>query len=179
VSSSTNDSVTLLARAVDQAAGLMARVEREQLADPTPCTDWDVAALLGHLLADARNFRLMLAGERADFSATPEPVTEGWTDAFRAQADELVRAWRTAADGDSAPDPDLATAEFAVHSYDLATAIAVPTSTLDDEVAERGLAFMRANLTPERRGAAFRPERETAGTGGYERLAAFAGRSAP
>jgi uncharacterized protein (TIGR03086 family) len=178
VSSPTNDSITLLSRALDQAAGLMARVQPDQLSAPTPCTDWDVATLLGHVLSDARNFQLMLAGEHADFSTTPEPATDAWTDTFRSDADELARAWGVAASGGSGPDPDLATAEFAVHSYDLATAIAVPTSTLDNEVAERALAFMRANLTPERRGAAFKPELETDSAGSYERLAAFAGRPA-
>jgi hypothetical protein len=44
-------------------------------------------------------------------------------------------------------------------------------------VAERGLAFMRANLTPDNRGAAFGPEQTAPDDAdAYQQIAAFAGR---
>jgi hypothetical protein len=65
-----------------------------------------------------------------------------------------------------------------VHSWDLATAMGRSTGDLDAEVAERGLAFMRANLTEDNRGPAFGPEQAAPeGADAYQRIAAFAGRS--
>lgn len=71
---------------------------------------------------------------------------------------------------------DWQTAEFAVHGWDLARATGQSTD-LDPEVAQRGLDFMSAALTPDRRGAAFGPAvklPEAAPV--YDRLVAFAGR---
>ncbi len=68
-------------------------------------------------------------------------------------------------------------AELAVHTWDLATALGRPTDGLDPEPAERGLAFMRASLTEDRRGPAFGPEQPAPdGADAYRRIAAFAGR---
>ena len=174
---SSADSIRVLSRALDQAGDVMARVKPDQLSAPTPCSEWDVATLIGHLLADTHNFLATLRGERPDFTAAPEPVRDGWTTAFRSAADDLVHAWHQHG-ADSSSDPDWQTAEFAVHTWDIATAIGAPVAELDPEVAERGLAFMRANLTADRRGDAFGPEQDPPGPGSYERLAAYAGRAA-
>lgn len=173
----TAASLRALSRALDQAGDVMARVRPEQLSAPTPCVDWDVSMLLGHLLADARNFAMALHGERPDLTAAPAPVRDGWTTDFRSAADDLLHAWHERAAENPGPGPDWHTAEFAVHTWDLATAIGFPVAQLDDEVADRALAFMQANLTAERRGSAFGPEGETTRAGSYERLVAFAGRS--
>ncbi len=50
------DSVTVLGRALDQAGDVLAAVRAEQLGWPTPCGDWDVAALIGHLGAVPGHF---------------------------------------------------------------------------------------------------------------------------
>lgn len=82
--------------------------------------------------------------------------------------------WTVAAAG---ADPRWNTAEIAVHGWDLAQALGVSTSQLDDAVAQDGLDFMSANLTADKRGPVFGPELEAPeGAGVYERLAAFAGR---
>ena len=83
---------------------------------------------------------------------------------------------------DAAPAPPLPVdwqcAELAVHTWDLATALGRSSGDLDAEVAERGLAFMRASLTEDNRGPAFGPERPAPdGADAYQRIAAFAGRS--
>jgi uncharacterized protein (TIGR03086 family) len=176
MTSTTGDSIRVLSRALDQAGDVMARVKVDQLSAATPCSEWDVATLIGHLLADTRKFLMTLHGERPDFTAAPEPVRENWTAAFRSAADDLLHAWHQKTAEDPSSSPDWQTAEFAVHTWDLATAVGFPVTDLDPEVAERGLAFMQANLTPERRGNAFDAEREPDGNGTYERLAAFAGR---
>ena len=47
----SNESVVVLSRALDQAGDVLAAVHADQLAQPTPCGDWDVAQLIGHLVS--------------------------------------------------------------------------------------------------------------------------------
>ncbi|WP_310964240.1 DinB family protein [Nocardioides terrisoli] len=169
------DAVRVLSRALDQAGDLVQRVHPEHRDLPTPCHGWKVSALVDHLLTDEVGFLEMMRGGQPDWSAATPEVREDWAEVFRERADDLVHAWHQATD--AAIDPDWQTAEFAVHSWDLARALDLDTARLDPEVAERGLAFMRANLSAERRGPAFAPEQQAPpGAGRYELLAAFAGR---
>jgi uncharacterized protein (TIGR03086 family) len=173
----STDSVRVLIAALDQTGDVLARVRPDDLDRPTPCTDWTVGQLVDHLIRDVGNFTAAMHGEQADWSIAPGSPPEGFVAIFRAGADDLVHAWHQAA-ADVPADPDAQTPEFAVHTWDLATAIGVPTDTLDAEVAERALGFMAANLTPENRGSFFAGELQaTPEADPYERLAAFAGRS--
>jgi uncharacterized protein (TIGR03086 family) len=84
--------------------------------------------------------------------------------------------WRDAGESASTQSMDWQTAELAVHSWDLARATGQSTD-LDPEVAQRGLDFMSAALTPENRGAAFGPAVTLPDDAPvFERLVAFAGR---
>lgn len=88
----------------------------------------------------------------------------------------MLRTWSEQGDA-AAASADWQSAELGVHTWDLARGIGRRTDTLDPEVAQRGLDFMRANLTPDNRGnvfAAERPAPEDASLS--DRLAAFAGR---
>jgi uncharacterized protein (TIGR03086 family) len=174
----SSDSVRVLSVALDQAGDVVARVRPDDLDRPTSCTDWSVGQLVDHLVRDLANFLAQMRGEQADWSATPGSPPDDFVSIFRTGADDLVHAWHQA--GDDVPaNPGAQIPEFAVHTWDLATAIGVPTDTLDAEVAERALEFMAANLTPDNRGAMFAAELEAASDAGpYERLAAFAGRTA-
>jgi uncharacterized protein (TIGR03086 family) len=174
----SDDAVRVLTVALEQAGDVLARVQPDDLDRPTPCTEWSVGQLIDHLVRDVSNFAATMRGEDADWSTPPGSPPADYVSAFRAGADDLARAWREA--GDDAPtNPDGQTPELAVHTWDLATAIGVPTDTLDAEVAERALGFMAANLTPENRGSFFAAELESAPDDDpYARLAAFAGRSA-
>lgn len=120
-------------------------------------------------------FAEMVRGEEVHWSAPPH-VDSAPATAFRTSADELLAAWRQGNGGPSM-GPDWQTAEIAVHTYDLARALDRPTDVLDAEVAERGLAFMQANLKPEMRSQAFGPEQPAPEEADpYQRIAAFAGR---
>jgi hypothetical protein len=120
----------------------------------------------------------MARGEAVDWSATPSAGPDAAA-RFRSHAEDLLGA--VTDDGASGGGPvslDWQCAELAVHTWDLATAIGRPTADLDAEVAERGLAFMRAGLTDDNRGTAFGPEQPAPeGADAYQRIAAFAGRS--
>lgn len=172
-----DDSLTLLSRALDQAGDLLVHVHDDRLHDPTPCADWDVEQLVGHLVGGVRKFTDSVRGEQPDWSASPEPVAGDRVATFRSAADDLLHAWHQAGDGASGQAVDVQTAELAVHGWDLARATGQPTDQLDADVAGRALQFMTAGLTEDNRGEAFRPAvpvPEDAPVA--DRLAAFAGR---
>jgi uncharacterized protein (TIGR03086 family) len=173
----SDDDPAVLRRALDQLAGLLDDVPSGALADPTPCPQWSVQVLVDHIVAAPSRFARMARGEAVDWSETPsvgrDPAAQ-----FRSHAEDLLRAVADAAVPGGPVSVDWQCAELAVHTWDLATAIGRPTADLDAEVAERGLAFMRASLTEDNRGPAFGPEQPAPeGADPYQRIAAFAGRS--
>ena len=176
--SSQNQSVVVLQRALDQAGDALASIQHAELARPTPCGDWTVRELADHLAAAPEHFLQQARGEEVDWSARADVADGGWAAHFRAGADDLIHHWH-GQPADQLAQADWQTAEVAVHTWDLVQALG-HSQELDEEVAERGLAFMRQGLTSENRGDAFGPEVEVAeGAGAYERLAAFAGRTPP
>jgi uncharacterized protein (TIGR03086 family) len=173
----TDDSVRVLIHALDQAGDVLDHVHADHLLNPTPCEDWNVAALVDHLVATPARFLAGMRGEAPDWSAAAPHVEHGWGPEFRNHADDLVHAWHEL----KGPPPTPAqwqVAELAVHTWDLATAIGFSVQRLDPEVAEIALEFMRSSLRPEQRGEAFGPEQPAQEDAGpYHRLAAFAGRA--
>jgi len=167
--------VRILSHAVDQAGDVLDQVHAEQLDRRTPCEEWDVAALVDHLVATPGRFMTMMRGEEPDWAADPPHVGEGWGPAFRVSGDDLVHEWHRLEDDPPVP-AEFQVAELALHTWDLAMAVGYPVERLDVEVAERALAFLQANLTDDNRAPVFAPAREPAEGGAYERLAAFAGR---
>jgi len=169
--------LTVLTRGLDQLAELLAQVTTDQLDRPTPCQEWRLADLIDHIVDGPTRAATMTRGQQVDWSA-PEPhVGAERVEAFRAGVADLLAAWAELGDADAPVSPDWQCAEVAVHTYDLATAIERTTGDLDQEVAECGLAFMQASLTPDNRGGAFGPEQSAPeGADAYQRIAAFAGR---
>ncbi|MGB8386223.1 MAG: TIGR03086 family metal-binding protein [Dermatophilaceae bacterium] len=173
----TTREVEKVSRALDQVAELLEGLLPAQLTQGTPCDDWTVRELVDHLVATPTRFASMLRGEQIDWSAPSPPAGDNPAGAFREHANDLVTAWQEHDRAATTSGVDWQCAELAVHTWDLASALGVPTSGLDPEVAERGLAFMRASLTDDRRAPAFGPERQApADADVYQRIAAFAGR---
>jgi len=171
------ESVVVLSRALDQAGDVLAAVHTDQLGQPTPCGDWNVAQLIGHLVNAPLRFLQMARGEAPDWSAGPRPATSNGAADFRSNADNLIHHWHQAGDAADTGQVDWQTAEIAVHTWDVARATGQSPPLLP-EVAERGLAFMSAMLTPENRGEVFAPAvRVPDDAPVYDRLAAFAGRA--
>ena len=169
-------SLDVLTRAIAQTEAVLASVPADHLSDPTPCIAWDVAALVGHVVVDPRNFVTMARGGEPDWSAVPE-LPDNWVAEFRSGADELLQHWRDAGDDASAQSMDWQSAEFAVHTWDLVQALSLPND-LDPEVAERGYGFMSVAMTPDNRGQAFGPAVPVPDdASAYERLVGFAGRN--
>ncbi|WGW12510.1 TIGR03086 family metal-binding protein [Saxibacter everestensis] len=173
----TNNDGAVLRRAVDQLAELLDDVPPDAVGDPTPCAEWTVQDLVDHVVAAPAKFAGMARGESIDWSAPTPPAGSDPAAAFRSNADDLVRAWQDGDGSASGLDVSWMCAEFAVHTWDLATALRHATGDLDPEVADRGFAFVSANLTADKRGAAFDPEQPAPeGADPYQRTAAFAGR---
>jgi len=171
------ESVVVLSRALDQAGDVLAAVHADQLARSTPCDDWNVAQLIGHIVDAPVRFLDMARGEEPDWSAGPRPVAGNWVADFRTNADNLIHHWHQAGAAADVGQIDWEIAEIAVHTWDVAQATGQSPSLLP-EVAERGLAFMSAMLTPGNRGQAFAPAvRVPDDAPVYNRLAAFAGRA--
>jgi len=171
------DTIAILVRALDQAGDVLDHVHTEALERPTPCEEWDVGRLADHLVQTPRVLLAMMDGEARDWSSPPPHLTQGWGPAFRVAADDLVHAWHQR-EHDGAGGAAWQCAELAVHTWDLAIALGLPTADLDPEVAELGLSFMRESLTTDNRGGAFGPERPAQDDAGpYERIAAFSGRA--
>lgn len=174
--SSPYPAIAMLSRALDQTGDVLAAIRRDQLSDPTPCANWDVAHLIGHVLGAPARFAEAARGGEPDWAAAPNPATSNSVAQFRSAADDLIHTWHQRGDQAEAGSVDWQTAEFAVHTWDLVKATG-QNRQLDPEVAERGLAFMSQGLTPENREPAFDPEVEVPEDADpYDRIAAFAGR---
>ena len=174
---SQEQDVAVLGRALDQLAELLGAAPPEARSDATPCANWNVQDLVDHVVAAPERFARMVRGQSIDWAAPTPSAGSDPPGAFRAHASDLLDAWRDSDEPKGSASVDWQCAELAVHSWDLATALKRSTSELDPEVAERGLTFMEANLTPDNRAPVFGPEQPAPERAdAYQRIAAFAGR---
>ena len=178
----------LLGAALDQAGAVIATVNPEQATLPTPCDDYDVNQLIGHMQAVVRRIGVVLSGQ--PFSSVPRQLESSdwladWT-AGRAATDavladdtcltrEVSVPWGTV-DGASAAASYIG--ELSVHSWDLATALG-KTDMLNDALATAALPAYMDKVPAEPRGPEipFGPVVEVGPDATpYERLVAWTGR---
>lgn len=168
-------SVVVLSRALDQAGDALTSVHADDWDRPTPCEGWTVRQLADHLAAAPQHFLQLARGEEVDWAAGTGVEPHALAAHFRARADDLIHHWHGQPD-DRLSQADWQSAELGVHTWDLVRALGRPLP-LDDEVAERGLAFIQQGLTADNRGPAFGPPVAVAeDASAYDRLVAFAGR---
>jgi uncharacterized protein (TIGR03086 family) len=86
--------VTLLASAISYALAACVQVTPGEMALPTPCTDWDLEALLAHLAASMADLEAVLRTGRldleADDPARPEPDDDDPVELLRDRAANLL-----------------------------------------------------------------------------------------
>ncbi|MFF4603985.1 TIGR03086 family metal-binding protein [Streptomyces sp. NPDC001339] len=195
----TIDPRPLLERATGQFAALVAAVEPGRLNDRTPCPEFDIRALIGHVLGNTLAYAYIaeggtIADEPGDIKEVPG---DDWAAAYAVAGDRLVAASRGLTDGglDHVVDLGFAkmpmraalgaiTMELAAHTWDLCEALGYSPESmgareLDPEVGGFALAYAQETLPAERRGAPvpFEPVRSAPeGADAYGRLAGWLGR---
>ncbi|GGS96611.1 TIGR03086 family metal-binding protein [Streptomyces cinerochromogenes] len=179
-------------RATEQAAALIKTVRPEDMDRPTPCSEFDVRGLLGHIVGGTR--RIAVVGEGGDGLAV-DPSAEGvaddgWAAAYDEVRVRVLKAWESdermttpvrvpwgEVPGHAALSGYVM--EIVTHTWDLAEAIG-HRDGLDPELAGFALATARAVLPDSRPRDATTPfaaRRETPdGAGVHEELAAWLGR---
>jgi uncharacterized protein (TIGR03086 family) len=190
IMTSDRDTLALLEQALDQTATIIAAIPAAQSGLPTPCPDWDVRALVRHLIGqDMRNFLVSARGETADWQAPADELGEDWAAEFGDRAGRLLAVWRAADLGQPVAMPgggeaplggraDQQIAELAMHGWDLVKATG-QRADLDPAVAEHALDWSHRVLRPEFRGPdkAFGLEVPVPPDApAYERLAGWFGR---
>jgi uncharacterized protein (TIGR03086 family) len=188
------DRRSALLASYENAAVIVSAIRHEQLAHPTPCPNYDVAALIDHLVEAGHRAAALGGGQ------TPSPGDESPHVELSDAAVQLRRAAKEAAvawDGDSALSStftmpwgeeytgaslvDMYLAELATHAWDLAQATR-QLDRLDRSLALPAIEGARTLVKPQYRdmvepGAPFGAEVPLPpGADNWERLAAFMGR---
>jgi len=141
-------------------ASLLEAVRVDQRAAPTSCPDYDVEALVNHILGWLRVFAAAANGSAVegdpDAYRSEEPVAE-----FQKSAAELIAGWRTGGvdrsvrmTGAELPGQmvlDMALMEYVTHGCDVARATAQAVPFSDEELALT-LDRARATLPDQYRG---------------------------
>jgi len=187
----TTDPREIHQRAVAQTESIVAAVVPAQFGLPTPCPEYDVRALLSHIVGGLN--RIAIVGEGGDALAIPARADgvpdDGWLDAYQAAAARARAAWADDARLDALVEVPWGKVpgriavsgyvqEITVHGWDLARAAGQPTE-LDPELASWVLAVAQRILPPEPRGGEvpFGPVVPVPpGAGVYTQLAAWLGR---
>jgi uncharacterized protein (TIGR03086 family) len=178
------DLIESLEQTFAHAGGVIAGVRPEQHGSRTPCEEWDVRALLDHMVGVVAGLGSAAAGEKPEpFVLAEDPAAQ-----FDEAAAAALRAWRTpgvldrVVDAGPGPMPGRVLASInlldtATHTWDLAVATGQPAE-LPGPVAAAAMEASRAIVDDELRPGRFAPEQAPReGASPTQRLAAFLGRS--
>jgi uncharacterized protein (TIGR03086 family) len=164
MTTATDRTADLLSAVLADLAPVMSGITQEQLVNPTPCTELDVAQLRDHVVGWLDTFAAGFAdpGGQApragldDYQAGPDPAAQ--VRAAAATLDAAIRggaAGRPLRLGESAMPGEMALSmilwEYQVHGWDLARATGQPWSPPAAAAAE-SLAFAPNMLTPDYQG---------------------------
>jgi uncharacterized protein (TIGR03086 family) len=168
------------------AADVIAGIRPDQLEDATPCTEWDVRALIGHVVGGNLSFATMVAGEPGPGGGADVLGSDPLA-AFQDSFDRLCTAFDGAGvlervyptplgQGPGMALVALRVTELTVHTWDLVAATG-QLRDFDPELVGYVDSVLRSQPIPRGVNAPFAPE-QPAPAGGTEadRLAAFAGR---
>jgi uncharacterized protein (TIGR03086 family) len=138
--------IDLLAGVLDKTGDVVAGVEPGQGDGPTPCPDYDVDAMVNHIVGWVQVFAAGAAGGRyagdpSAYQAGADPGAE-----FGDAADRMLAGWREhGLDRKiqlSGPEPteargafNMTVMEYLTHGWDLAVATGQPVPYSDDEAA--------------------------------------------
>ncbi|TQF02567.1 TIGR03086 family protein [Kitasatospora acidiphila] len=182
----------LYLRTLDQLETVFAKVTPADLDRPTPCTEYDLRALLGHVIGGIHRIAYIGEGGRAlDISPNVDRVDDtDWSGALDRARARAVTAWADDAKLDrivEVPWGEMPgrmamvgyVMEAVTHTWDIAQAVALDAA-LDEELALISLDMAQKALPAERsrEGLPFGPlQAVPADANGYARLAAWLGRA--
>jgi uncharacterized protein (TIGR03086 family) len=170
--------IDLLESVLGETEAAIASVAPGQEHLPTPCTDFDVARVVDHLVGWANSFAARLTGgsvtgDPNDFRAGATPAAE-----FHHAGQAILAAYREGGEESQKLPIGILMMEFLVHGWDLAAATG-SSVRFSSDAADLALATGRQMLAPEYRGPGktFGDEVEVSDTAGpVDRLVAFLGR---
>jgi uncharacterized protein (TIGR03086 family) len=179
----------LLAAARDQFRPILAQVTIEHLDSQTPCSEWDLRALLNHIAGRAILSEAAARNEvvKAFADDSKDLVGSNPADSIRQLVDASVAAWQTAVDLDAirvtpigeVPGVGIMTfhaQDVFVHTWDVARTLSI-AATFDPALTEAMLELHRQTVTPEIRSMFYGPEVAVANDApAIERLVGFLGR---
>lgn len=141
-------------RAVEVSRSVVHRVTPDRLPLPTPCAEWDLAALLAHMTVQHHGFARAVEGEHTDVADwRPVPLGVDVVAAYDRAVDHVLAAFAAPeATGRTAYLPEIrdgvtvpaTTAmgfhfiDYVVHSWDVAATLGLPVE-FDDEVLAAAL----------------------------------------
>lgn len=161
----TADPRPLLDRAIAIGETVMMGVRPAHLGEPTPCTDRDVRALLGHLVGVLDRIAALGSGENPLAVSDTVVADDRWLDAWRESSRRAAQAWSGDAvlaqpmalpwiQGSGAEVLTSYISELTVHTWDLATATG-QRPDWDDAVVVAAFATARGMLPAENRYALY------------------------
>jgi uncharacterized protein (TIGR03086 family) len=181
------DVLPLLERAYSEAIDVAAKITPEDLDRPTPCTEWDVRALVNHLLFSATRLSAATAGLPGP---TPgeDLVGDDAPEAVATRLQTALELWRRpgameaicslqVGDIPGSVAASISLTDTYTHRWDLARALG-GDSDLDPEVAQAALSFAQGFVTDELRAkVGFSPAVDPGpGASSGDQLVAFLGR---
>lgn len=188
-----NDPLAQLEAAEAATGALIAAVEPPLWTARTPCDEWDVAALVRHLVAGERVFAAIVRDGEADrpaiFSAVEAISVDDLHATYGEDTADLVEAFRGPGAmerryllpiGELSAEQtiDLRTIESLTHGWDLAQATGRPLAS-DRVIVDRAISVSRALLKrlPPGRGPFGAPKPVSADAPALDQLAALLGRT--
>jgi uncharacterized protein (TIGR03086 family) len=169
------DILELSRRTLETTVGIVAGIKPDQLGSPTPCSEWDLRALLAHMIGQHYGFAAAARGEVSDHTAwDARPVGEDPAAQYAQAVCEVTTAFREEGllgrrfwlpeihETRRFPAPTAISfhlLDYVVHGWDAARSIGV-AARFDDDLIAAALAVAEQIPEGESRlepGALFRP----------------------
>ncbi len=183
----TSDPVTDLERGFEAVGEVIAQIRPEQWAAPTPCTEWTVRDVVGHLVGLNLIFTALIEGgpmpDRQEDNLGGDPLG-----AYRASAAAVTAAFAapgvlektfTGPLGEATGVGRLRIrlADLLTHGWDLARATGI-RAEFPEDLVEDSLAYIRVQMAEHSRAGRFdEPQPVADDAPALDRLAAFTGRA--
>jgi uncharacterized protein (TIGR03086 family) len=186
------DSVQMLQRAVDDAGRLVDRVSPDELANPTPCSEWTVRDLINHVTGGATMFAISaeqgsVPDEEMGRLMTGDNLGTDYKGAFNTATARAMAAFRQPSvlekivklpfgEMPAGIALNIAVFDVTTHAVDLARATGQTVG--DTDLLEAALGMGQEMIGPElRQPGVFGPEQPApSGASAEDKLLAFAGR---